>query len=115
MVFCRCTQGLTAKPPRHRLNCREFPAKSEGKEERHERSTGLLRQLGRRANAGRGVCDAVMGNDRPGPIGPPGPPGPQGAADREGKGTDGANGAEGVPGPPGPPGPGPGRPDRPGR
>ena len=55
------------------------------------------------------VCDAVMGNDRPGPmgpLGPPGPPGPRGP--RVERGPMGPMGPRGIPGPPGPPGfPGP--------
>ncbi|MEE0278075.1 MAG: hypothetical protein UD574_09145, partial [Agathobaculum butyriciproducens] len=48
------------------------------------------------------VCDAVMSNDRPGPMGPPGPPGPRGP--RGERGPMGPMGPRGIPGPPGPPG-----------
>ena len=92
---------------RHRLNCRSFPAnRKEGKNDMNDRQDccGNWERPSERWQ--ERVCDAVMGNDRPGPMGPPGPPGPRGP--RGERGPMGPMGPRGIPGPPGPPGfPGP--------
>ena len=92
---------------RHRLNCRRFPAnRKEGKNDMNDRQDccGNWERPSERWQ--ERVCDAVMGNDRPGPMGPPGPPGPRGP--RGERGPMGPMGPRGIPGPPGPPGfPGP--------